>query len=381
MTRPVRVVVTTTTLLTAATFLPSLMADLSRDHEVHLVCAPGIAPGELSALGDRLGVITHPLPMSRRISPLADLVALGRWVALLARVRPRILFTMTPKASLLAMLAGRVLRVPRRVYLLVGLRLEGEQGRRRLVLAAMERLTCGSATVVVANSPSLRDAAVTLGLADAVRVRTTSPGSSHGVDTSRFTPRQPDLALAAELGLEKGVPVVGFVGRVTHDKGLDDLLAASLLLAERGARHQLLVVGAQDEPDSQDYLRRLSASPVTVATIAHVDDVTRYYALQHVHVLPTLREGFPNVVLEASAMGVPTVTTRATGAVDSVVHDRTGLLVPVNDPAALADAVAALLDDPARRASMGAAARAWVAEEFRPERITASVLRAAEVRP
>jgi glycosyltransferase involved in cell wall biosynthesis len=143
------------------------------------------------------------------------------------------------------------------------------------------------------------------------------------------------------------------------------------LLRAGGRRVQLLVLGWQDERDSSGWVTQLRAE-ADVVLAGHVADVRPYFALMDVHVLPSRREGFPNVVLEAGAMRVPTVTTRATGAVDSVRDGRTGLLVDVDAPEQLAAAVATLLDDADLRARLGAAARDWVVRDFQPERVVAS---------
>jgi glycosyltransferase involved in cell wall biosynthesis len=280
----------------------------------------------------------------------------------------------TPKASLLALLAARVARVPVRLYSAVGLRLEGAEGNRRRVLAGVERLTTWAATDVVANSPSLAARYRELRLVSPRKIRTTTPGSSHGVDTSHYRPQPADDRLAQELGLDLARPVVGFVGRLTHDKGIDALLAAMVLLEPKVPGVQYLVVGPQDEPDSEVYLRRLSGSTARVVATGPVTDVRPYFSLMDVHVLPTLREGFPNVVLEASAMEVPTVTTTATGSVDSVVPGVTGLLVPCEDPTALAEALQTLAVAPDIRTELGRAARKWVTRQFQPEDVVRSLL-------
>ncbi|HEY7987869.1 MAG TPA: glycosyltransferase [Lapillicoccus sp.] len=355
--------------VTLSTFHRELLRQLgAAGYEILVVSSPG---AELDAMAADLSVRVTALPMTRELAPAADAVALRRWVRLLRRERPALVVTATPKASLVGLLAARVTGVPRRVYYLGGLRLEGETGVRRSVLAAAERLTTSCAHVVVVNSPSLAAAVSRLRVAPARKVRVIQPASSHGVDATYFVPRQSDSALRTHLGLADGVPVVGFVGRVTADKGVGALVEALRLLRADDRRVQLLVLGSQDERDSSGWVARLRAE-VDVVLAGHVADVRPYFALMDVHVLPSRREGFPNVVLEAGAMQLPTVTTRATGAVDSVRDGRTGLLVDVDAPEQLAAAVATLLDDADRRARLGAAARHWVVRDFQPERVVAS---------
>ena len=369
-----RALVTTTIPVTLFSFHQELVRQLQRDHMVHLVSSDG---PELDKASAALQAPAHRIRMAREISVLGDVLALVRWLYLLLRVRPAVIVSATPKASLLAQMAAWLCRVPERIYFVGGLRLEGASGRSRLLLTAMEKLTFAACTVAVVNSPSLRQRALDLRLAPSSKIRATVPGSSHGVDSAYFTPREADATLAAELGLDPGRPVVGFVGRLTHDKGIDTLIAAARLLEQRETRVQWLVVGSQIEPDSTIYAERLARVGSPVVLVGRTEDVRPYFALMDVHVLPSLREGFPNVVLEASAMGVPTVTTNATGAVDSVRPGVTGMIVPVGDDQALAAGVESLVIHDQQRIEMGRQARQWVAQEFAPAAVVASLLEAA----
>lgn len=373
--RPPRAIVTATIALSVDTFHREVIRQLQASgFDVCVVTSPG--PG-LTNLRRDLGVRTRELPMTREVSPVADIVALLRWVGVCLAERPQLILAATPKASLLGLAAARATRVPRRLYSAVGLRLEGEHGARRRVLTLVERVTTWAATEVVANSPSLARRYRNLGLVSPRKLRATVPGSSHGVDADHFTPRPPDREFARKLGLDLARPIVGFVGRLTHDKGIDYLLAAVAQLATRDVEVQLLVVGPQDEPDSDEYLTRLARVAGTVVAVGPVDDVRPYFSLMDVHVLPTLREGFPNVVLEASSMRVATVTTDATGSVDSVRPGETGLVVPSRNAMALAVALESLVLDPGRAAAYGEAARAWVVRDFQPESVVRSMLHPA----
>lgn len=362
-----KAVVTATIPLTLRSFHLRLVDELvARGYDVVVASSPG---EDLDRLSARYRAVA--IPMKRDISPFSDLIALGRWIRLLARERPELLLTITPKASLLGQIAGWCLRVPRRVYYLGGLRCEVEAGVRRVALALVERVTARRAHTVVVNSPSLARAALDRRIVSATSLRVIRPGSSHGVDSMWFSPRASDNALAGRLGLCPEIPVIGFVGRLTADKGIDTLLAALNRIASTGTRVQLLVVGYVDESDSDRYIARLRELPIRVALVDSVLDVRPYYSLMSVHVLPSRREGFPNVVLEAAAMGLPTVTTDATGAVDSVIDTVTGLLVPRDDAIALADAILRLVSDPRLARRLGRQGRDWVEAEFQPERVIA----------
>ncbi len=366
-----RAVVTSTIPLTLWALHRELLRQLREaGFEVVVISSPG---RHLDLLAND-GVRTVALPMARDITPAADARALLAWLRVLHRERPSLVLTATPKASLLGQLAAWATDVPDRCYYLGGLRLEGEQGWRRRVLAAMERLTAAASTQVVANSPSLLDLTRRLHLVAPRKLRVTDPGSSHGVDAEHFAPGPADPVLQSRLGLNPAVPTIVFVGRLTRDKGIDTLIDGLERLRRGGRQAQLLIVGAIDEPDSQRYLRRLRSWVPDVVATGHVEDVRDYLRLAVVHVLPSLREGFPNAVLEASACGLPTVSTDATGCVDSVRDGVTGFIVPVGDSTALADRLGRLLGDPELAVAMGASAREWVTTQFQPAKVVASLL-------
>ncbi|SBT37739.1 glycosyltransferase [Micromonospora auratinigra] len=371
-TGPVRLVVATTVPVTAHALLHGQLRWLAgHGIDVHLVSSPGPL---LDRTGEREGVGTHAIPMARELSPLADLVALGRWLRLLRRLRPQVVSYGTPKAGLLAGVAAAVLKVPRRVYVLRGLRYEGTRGVRRRLLRAIERLTCATAHVVVAVSPSLAATAVGAGVVRAGKVTVVGAGSSNGVDPVRFRPARPAerAAARAAAGIPADAPVVTFVGRLVPDKGLVCLDAAFARLRERLPDARLLLVGQPDDP-ADPALRRLRDRP-GVHALGFLDEPVQRYAAADVLCLPTRREGFPNVVLEAAACRIPAVTTRATGAVDSVVDGQTGFVVPVDDPGALAEALERLCADPPLRARLGGNARRRALRDFPPERIWRGLL-------
>lgn len=371
--RPADVVLVATVPIHLYTHDQELIEELSRNHTVHVVSSPG---WHLDALEVEFGVTPHPIPMTRDTDPRDVVRSLRTMVRLFRDLQPVLVFTATPKASLIGQAAARLTGVPARLYHVTGLRLEGETGLRRLVLRLGEMATGAAASAVVVNSQSLMARSRELRLFPAGRLHVTKPGSTHGVNSALFTPGPPDAALARELGLEPGVPVVGFVGRLTHDKGLAYLRDAMQMLRANGQTGQLLIVGQTDETDSADQVALLRDSGVPVTFTGNVprEQIAAYYRLMDVHVLPSLREGFPSVALEAAACAIPTVTTTATGCIDSVIDGFTGRLVPPRDAPALASAIDTLLGDPDAGERMGAAAREWAVGSFAPRDIVASLL-------
>ena len=295
-------------------------------------------PGELlERTASRTGVECVALPMRRCIAPLADVVALVRLWWILGHFKPDLVEFSTPKAGLLGMLAAALRGVPRRVYMLRGLKLERSRGFKRWILLTAERLACSCAHVVLCNSKSLRVEVLALGLAPSSKLLVLGEGSSNGVDIERFCPGPSDVR--ERFSIPRDVPVVGFVGRLTRDKGLPELIEAfdRILLMEPSTH--LLLVGWFDRAEdalSAELRRRILNHPRIHCT-SFVADTASYYRGMDVMVLPTWREGFPNAVLEAQASGIPVITTESTGARDAVVAEVTGLLIPPGYPDAIVD--------------------------------------------
>lgn len=347
--------------------LPGFLAEQGWD--VHVVSSPGHLSAALAS-DPRISV--HSLAMAREPSPVADVKALINWVRLLRRLKPDVISVGTPKAGLLGGIAGWIARVPFRVYHLRGLRLDSVQGVRRQVLALLERVSVFTAHRVLVVSASLREQSISLGILSRKKSVVLGDGSSNGVDLARHELDQQTSArltgLTDELGLVSGVPVIGFVGRLTEDKGIGVLADALAAVAAAGDEYQLLLVGGADEEAVSHRLAKLGGNG-RIASTGQVDNPEIYYHLMTFLCLPTLREGFPNVVLEAAAAGKPTVTTNATGAVDSVVDGVTGLIAVAGSSSSLADKIRDLLAAPDTVISMGLAARSRAEELYSRERV------------
>jgi glycosyltransferase involved in cell wall biosynthesis len=285
-------------------------------------------------------------------------------VRLLRELRPDLVVLGSPKASLLGALAAASTRTPS-LYVLHGLRLEGARGLARLAMTLLERLTARLANRVLVVGHDLRRTMVRLRIANPAKVTVLGSGSANGVDLEHFVPQSAADRAAAKASL--GLPdayVVGFVGRLAVDKGLDLMADAWSRVRERLPTARLLVVGGNDLPDRRttDLVEALRAIP-GATFVGEVADTRRYYAAMDLLVLPSRREGLPTVVLEAAACGLPSVVTDATGTREAVLHERTGIVTRRDDPAELADALVRLADTDARD-RMGARARSRVVDEF-----------------
>lgn len=334
------------------------------------------SPGDyLTRFANREQVVVHAVQMPRRITPFRDAVSVFRLVRLLRRIRPDIVHAGTPKGGLLGVVAATLARVPVRVYQMHGLPMMTASGHRRWLLRWSERVSCGLAHRVVCVSHSIREVAIAEALCPAEKITVLLGGSCNGVDaTERFDPSRFSSSTRSDVRDAYGIPgtalVVGFVGRIVRDKGVVELAEAWQGVREMIPEVRLLMVGPSEVQDAlPPHVEHLLRTDPRVHIVGHVDDVPALYAAMDLVVLPTYREGFPNVPLEAAAMGLPVVATRVPGCTDAVQDDITGRLVPPRDSTALADAIMTYLRDPALRRAHGEAGRKRVLREFRQEAI------------
>lgn len=319
------------------------------------------------------------VPMARPIRLWQDLKSLLALFWALRGLRPHVVNAGTPKAALLGMIASFVLRVPVRIYIVRGLRLETVRGPLRWVLGLMERITSFCATHVLYVSHSLREVYEELGLGPRHKGIVLLEGSSRGVEVARYqrTPEREEAgrALREKLGIPSEARVAGFVGRFTRDKGIEDLVNAFVRLEKEDSNLHLLLVGwleADDRP-SPEVIERMETHP-RIHLTGPLSDVAPAYQAMDFLVLPSYREGFPNVVLEASAAGLPTIGFRSTGVRDAVVDGETGELVDTGDVDGLAQAVARYAAAPDLCERHGQAAFERVERSFAQEKVFEAVV-------
>jgi glycosyltransferase involved in cell wall biosynthesis len=337
--------------------------------DVTLICSPG---EWLELFGRTQGVQVIEVPMSRRIAPWKDLVSLWRLWRIMRAIRPAVTNVSTPKAGLLGGCAAWLAGVPCRFYTLRGLRFETLSGPKRQLLIFADLLACHFAHRIICVSRSLREKAVALRLATPERTLVFGSGSSNGVDASRFAPTskraKQATKLRSELDIPHEAPVLGFVGRLTRDKGIPELVTSFQRLSKQFPDLRLLLLGSTEVEDPlDDKTRRALDTHSHIILRGVTTDTEPYYALMDILVLPSHREGFPNVVLEAYAAGKPVVAARATGTMDAVLDQRTGLLFPAGDVLALTRCLQSLLANKTLATQFGSAGQELVKRKFRQE--------------
>lgn len=309
----------------------------------------------------------------RGISPLSDVVSLARLVFAILKYRPKSIHSITPKAGLLAMAAGFIARVPHRWHTFTGQVWTTRRSAMRLLLRVLDRIVVLLSTQVFADSDSQCRFLEKEGLVRAGAVSVLGKGSICGVDVSRFCVDGHTRAVVRdELNCHFDGFVFLYVGRLARDKGIADLVEAFGNLHERYPRAMLWVVGP-DEAGLLQVLQRLSVRfQDALRWIGATTSPERFMAASDCLVLPSYREGFGSVLIEAGACGVPAVAYRIDGVVDAVEDQQTGLLVECGNKSLLQDAMVHMLESPAERSRMGLNAYSRVRREFNCNAITSA---------
>lgn len=343
-----------------------------RDHglQMHVICGDG---PELTAFAQQEGITYDVVPFCRKPHVFKDAQSIWQLYWLLKRLRPKIVHVNTPKAAVLGIIAARLAQVPIRVYEIHGLPFETRRGWKRWGLIQLEKLICRLATGVLAVSASLKAVATQHRLTAETSIFVPSFGSCNGVDATHTFNRErlaKDRLKQVAVTLNLSEKIIGFIGRLTRDKGLKELTESWRLLRDQYPQVTLLILGEPEgqSPAEHQFLEQLSADE-RVRMLGHVSDVPYYLALMNVLILPTYREGFVNVLLEAAAMEVPVVASRVTGVVDAVVDGQTGLLCVPRSAKQIAEAVQRYLDCPPLAQQHGQKARQHVLKHFKPSAI------------
>ena len=344
---------------------------------------PGFGGDDYYARLESLGVRMTAVPISRDPSLLRDLWCLLRlwWFFLWHRFD--VVHASNPKAMLLGTLAAFFAFHPNRIVTVRGRVYENTCGWKRKIFVWLDRITCFLANRVIVVSHSLKEAMLRDGIGTNDTLCVIAHGSSQGCDAEYFHPEQMDQNLVAELRrrchLVESDQVILFAGRLRKDKGVIELVQAFTHISTQHPDWHLVLFGHEENAsDIGDATRTLIRSHENIHHFDWSSDLRIAYKTADIFVLPTWREGFPNTVLEASAMRLPVVTTTAVGAVDSVIDGETGFLVPVNDAEQLAEKLQTLIINPKLRQAMGANGRHRVLRDFQPQIIQTGLMRIYE---
>jgi glycosyltransferase involved in cell wall biosynthesis len=315
------------------------------------------------------GISHIPVRMTRNpFTPLQDLKALWQLYHIIRRERFTIVHTHNPKPGFLGQIAAKMAGVPIIVNTLHGFYFhDNMHSALRRFYTTLEKIAARCSDAILSQNREDIETAIREGICPPEKIKYLG----NGIDVQRFNPTRFSLQDIArkrlEVGLPSGVRVVGFVGRLVREKGLLELFAAARLVREKVSDVHFLFIGPVDT-EKPDALTPETARDYSIADICHFlgmrQDMPELYALIDVFVLPSHREGFPRAPMEASAMKVPCVVTNIRGCREAVEHGRNGLLVPLGDVQALADAIIELLTDREKARRMGEEGRCMALERF-----------------
>jgi len=312
----------------------------------------------LEKLGKAIKVDIFPIEMTRQITPLNDFRAVIRLYSFLKKTQPLIVHTHTPKAGIVGMLAAKMAGVPVRLHTVAGLPLLEVSGPKRKILDAVEKLTYRCATKIYPNSFGLLDIIRQNKFCKDNKLKVIANGSSNGIDTSYFDPQriseeQKNL-LKTELQINNDDFVFLFVGRLVKDKGINELVAAFEKLQDKIPNCKLLLVGAFET--ELDPLLTATINSITtnhaIVTVGFQNDVRPYFAISDCLVFPSYREGFPNVVMQAGAMKLPSIVSDINGCNEIIADGVNGIIVPPKNENTLLEAMGNVISDKALRDQM-----------------------------
>lgn len=320
------------------------------------------SPGpELDELRDKDGFHCVAVPMERHISVVNDLKSLIRMIGVFRKEKPQVVHSMTPKAGMICMVAAWLTRVPVRIHTFTGLVWPTATGLKRKILMMTDWLTCACATHVIPEGQGVLNDLKNGGITKKP-MRVLGYGNVMGVDMERFSPDR------FSVKKDAGVFTFVFVGRIVGDKGINELVEAFVKLHDKHKNTRLVLVGNYEhnlDPVS-DKTRQLidTNDGIEACGAKYGDDLLQMYVDADCFVMPSYREGFPNTVLEAGAMGLPSIVTDINGSREIIENEKNGLIVPAKDANALYVAMERMLIDAAVRSTMKQNARQMIMSHF-----------------
>jgi glycosyltransferase involved in cell wall biosynthesis len=326
------------------------------------------------------GVRYKHIEMTRKITPLKDLRSLINLIFFLIKEKPLIIHSHTPKAGILAMLASKIANVPIRLHTVGGLPLMEETGRKKKLLEVVEKLTYSLSTFIFTNSSGLYKHILENNYISRNKIKVIGNGSSNGVDVNYFSPSQVSenqkLELKSSLGILEDDFTFVFVGRIVTDKGINELVAAFNNISLYSKPLKLLLVGEQEsdlDPLHKSTLEILTKND-QIIQVGFQRDIRPYLAISNVLVFPSYREGFPNVVMQAGAMGLPAIASDINGCNEIITHGENGILIPKKNTAKIEIALLLLKNNEKLYEKLKSNARYMIASRFERKVICETIL-------
>lgn len=343
-------------------FVEPLLDSLLRKYEVQLLSSPG---EKIVNLSNQYKIKRHCINIERHISLINDVKSLFRIIKVFRKEKPFMVHSMTPKAGMLCMLVAWITRVPRRVHTFTGLVWPTSTGVKRKILMATDWLTCACATHIIPEGKGVMNDLQSHITNKSMKVL--GYGNVRGVDMVRFS-RRPEVEEMAKEIKKKGIFTFIFVGRIVGDKGINELVSAFAELHKKYENTRLLLVGNFE--DKLDPLNAETKEKINESLFIEYlgpkggDDLISYYSASDCFVFPSYREGFPNTVMEAGAMDLPSIVTDINGSREIIEDGVNGLIVPPKDKDALLSAMTKVLYDRELLSFMKSNSRSMIESRF-----------------
>ncbi|MBR5550526.1 MAG: glycosyltransferase family 4 protein [Muribaculaceae bacterium] len=343
------------------TFCREQLRELNERYEVVAVSSP--LP-ELEVVANREGVRTIAVKMERHISPWNDLKSLIKMIYVFAKERPWMVHSMTPKAGLVCMMAAWITRVPKRVHTFTGLLWPTATGIKRKILMTTDRILCACATHIIPEGNGVKRDLIEGGITRKP-MRVLANGNVRGIDLVHYN-RTPQVMEEAEKIRKEGVTTFIFIGRVVRDKGMHELVDAFVRLHKLHSNTRLILVGRVEpelDPLNIETQQVIDAHDA-IEAVGNQKDVRPWLAASDVLVFPSYREGFPNVVIEAGALELPSIVSDINGCNEIIIPDENGVIIPSKDADALYEAMLEMHINEADRTRMASNARKSMVTRF-----------------
>jgi glycosyltransferase involved in cell wall biosynthesis len=333
----------------------------------------------LELIGKREEISIFHIPMVRPISLFKDIWCLLRFIFLFLKEQPHIVHGNTPKASFLSMIAAWITRVPVRIYMCHGLRYQGEANiYKRKLLMRMEKITCKCATKVICVSYGVRNTLISDGICSDSKAIVVHHGSAAGIDTNHFCRDNVDIktTIHEELGIKKEDFTFVFIGRIVQDKGINELIRAFCKLLESYNHVHLVLVGPNDIDTKKisKETKQLIKSTANIHAVGVQKDIRPYLLNANALVLPSYREGFGMVLIEAGAMSVPAIASDIIGCNEIIISGKNGELISAKNPDALLETMKKWVESPEYVNQLSLNAREMVMERYSQEIVWRNML-------
>ncbi len=343
-------------------FYVDVIPDLCKDgFEIVSVSSDGPSLQKVRNAGARVEVVE----MQRRISLMKDFKSLCKLIKVFWHEKPLMVHSLTPKAGLLCMIAAKITGVPVRVHTFTGLIFPTSLGFTRKILMATDSLTCACATHIIPEGEGVKSD-LSNNRITRKPLRILGNGNVKGVDLQAFDPDSEYIRQEASKIRKKGHFTFIFVGRVVGDKGINELVEAFDRLHSEFPETHLILVGHEEQeldPLREETFLKITTHP-NIRAVGIQDDVRPWLAASDALVLPSYREGFPNVVIEAGAMGLPAIVTDVNGSREIIIPGRNGVIIPPRDSNALYTAMKEFVTQPEKVKQMSREARPLIASRF-----------------